>query len=111
MNKAEGVKGEVIASKYLKKNKYKILSTNYTCKLGEIDIVAEKRGVVVFIEVKLRNSLRFGHPREAVTTHKQKKIRMVAQLFLLERKLNNSSIRFDVIDILGENITHIENAF
>ena len=106
-----GVKGEELAKTYLIKNKYKILEQNYTTKLGEIDIIAQFKNIVVFVEVKQRQSARFGLPREAVTPYKQQKIRRVAQLYLLKSGLNNANCRFDSIDILGEEITHIENAF
>ncbi|MBR2468182.1 MAG: YraN family protein [Clostridia bacterium] len=110
MNKV-GVSGEVQAKEYLIKKKYKILACNYTTKLGEIDIIAKYKNVVVFVEVKSRNSVKYGLPREAVTTHKQVKIKQVATQYLLSNQLLDSNVRFDVIDILDGELTHIENAF
>ena len=106
-----GVLGEKQAKNFLIKNKYKILKTNYTCPVGEIDIVAKQKDVIVFVEVKTRTSTQFGLPRESVTPFKQNKIRRVATCYLKENMLLNSPVRFDVIDILEGNITHITNAF
>ena len=66
---------------------------------------------MVFVEVKDRETKRFGLPREAITNHKQNKIRSVAMQYLMFNKISNTKIRFDCIEILGEKITHIENAF
>ena len=110
MNKL-GVSGEVQAKEYLIKNKYKILECNYTTKLGEIDIIAKYKDIIVFVEVKARNTEKFGLPRESVNTFKQTKIKQVATQYLLSHKLLNASVRFDVIDILRGKLTHITNAF
>lgn len=106
-----GVNGEILAKQFLKDNGYKILATNYTTKIGEIDIIAKLKNIIVFVEVKTRTSTKFGNPRESVTAHKQNKIRQVANLFLMKNKLLESICRFDVIDILNNEITHITNAF
>lgn len=106
-----GILGEKQAKDFLIKNKYKIIKTNYTCPVGEIDIIAKQKDVIVFVEVKTRTSAKFGLPRESVTPFKQNKIRSVATCYLKENMLLNSPVRFDVIDILEGNITHIPNAF
>lgn len=112
LNKVEGLTGEVIASNYLKKRKYKILETNYKNRLGEIDIIALQKKTIVFVEVKSRSTLAFGRPSEAVDARKQNKIRGVASLYLLQNKLTDSQVRFDVIEIIDNTIiNHIENAF
>lgn len=112
MSKIVGLKGEVEAQEYLKNKGYEIVATNYKNKIGEIDIICKKDGVLVFVEVKTRESLKFGHPREAVNYHKQIKIRNVAIGYLKYKNLyEKCPIRFDVIDIVGQNLTHIENAF
>ena len=110
-NKSYGTAGEIEAVKYLKKNKYKVIQTNYICKVGEIDIIAQKDDVVVFVEVKSRSTKKFGLPREAVTTYKQNKIRSVASYYLMETAGFDSKCRFDVIEILDGEINHISNAF
>ena len=110
-NKTFGNMGEAQAFHYLVKNDYKILETNYTTKLGEIDIIAKKDNVLVFVEVKKRTTARFGLPREAVTPFKQHKIKLVASYYLQRTKSYDNVCRFDVIEIIGEEINHIQNAF
>ena len=110
-NKIEGEKGEILACQYLKKNNYKILQTNYKNKIGEIDIIAEKNGKICFVEVKERNSDRFGLPCEAVNRQKQIKILKVAQLYLIKNKIFKREISFSVLEILDGKINLIENAF
>ncbi len=110
-NIVKGRHGEKLAKKFLVKNGYKIVATNYTNKIGEIDIIAIKNKTIVFVEVKHRTSLEFGHPREAVTSYKQNKIKQVAMLYLQSTNNLNEKIRFDVLDVLNNEITHIVNAF
>lgn len=110
-NKEKGQSGETLAVKYLKKIKYKVLLTNYSNNVGEIDIIAKDKKTIVFIEVKYRQSDRFGLPREAVGKQKQNKIRNVSLGYMVQNKLIDSDVRFDVIDILEGEITHIKNAF
>lgn len=112
MSKIVGLKGEVEAREYLEEKGYTILETNYRNKIGEIDIICKKDGVIIFVEVKRRESLKFGHPREAVNYYKQQKIRNIATAYLKFKGLYEKiGIRFDVIDLVGDNLTHIENAF
>lgn len=106
-----GLSGEQQAKKYLIKQGYKVLETNYKTVLGEIDIIAKKDDVIVFIEVKTRSNTKFGLPRESVTAYKQNKIRTVATYYLKVKNMLNSAVRFDVIDILNNEITHITNCF
>lgn len=105
-----GSKGEEEAIKYLIKGKYKILERNFKTKVGEIDIIAEKDGYIVFIEVKKRSSKAFGYGYEAVDVKKQQKIIKTANLYISYQK-KESKCRFDVISIDENNINHIENAF
>ena len=110
-NSIKGKINEDVATKFLKKNKYKILERNYKNNIGEIDIIAEQKKVIVFIEVKYRQTSEFGLPREAVNDYKQNKIRKVATIYLISHGYENREVRFDVVDILGEEITLIKNAF
>ena len=111
-NKVTGLKGEFRAKQFLENKGYKILESNYKNKIGEIDLIAVDKSYLVFVEVKTRESLRFGYPREAVNFYKQQKIRRVAMGYLKHKGLfDKVNIRFDVVDILGDDITHIENAF
>lgn len=109
-----GLRGEEIASGYLQKKGYRILHRNYRCILGEIDIIGEYQGYIIFIEVKYRRSTSFGFPFESVGKKKQKKIRQVANTYLLQTKQYGRKCRFDVVSILEENsveVMHFENAF
>lgn len=110
-NREKGESGEKLATKYLKGIKYKILETNYSNNIGEIDVICKDKTTTVFVEVKYRKNEDFGLPREAVGQYKQRKLRQVATLYMIEHKLLDEQVRFDVIDILSDKITHIENAF
>lgn len=110
-NFAKGKIGEIKASRYLKKKFYKILEVNYMVPFGEIDIICKKKEKYIFVEVKARDSINFGYPREAVNFAKQQKIKRVAQYYIMLNKLEDKDIRFDVLEIIGDKITHIENAF
>ena len=74
LNKLKGTYGEDLACKELEKNGYVILKRNFRYRNGEIDIIAEKDGIIIFVEVKLRTSTEKGMPCEAVDIKKQKKI-------------------------------------
>ena len=104
---------EEIAKRYLVDNRFVILDINFLCKFGEIDIIALKNGVLIFIEVKGRKNVDFGYPREYVTPTKIKKIISTANYYLMKKKYDNVSCRFDVIEIINDTkeINHIENAF
>lgn len=96
---------------YLRKKHYKILERNYTCRAGEIDIIAKHGDVYVFVEVKKRANSKVGRPEEYVTYSKQKKIISCAQMYIYINKLEDEKFRFDVVAITGEEIEHIINAF
>ena len=101
-NKIElGKYGETIATQYLKQKNYKIITKNFRCKQGEIDIIAEekKNKEIVFIEVKTRTNLTYGTPSEAVNNIKINHIYKTAQYYILKNKILNKSIRIDVIEI------------
>ncbi len=110
-NKISGSVGEVLSVNFLKNKKYKILETNFKTKFGEIDIIALDGKVIVFIEVKERNTLAFGRPIEAVDFKKQQKIRRVAEFYLMLKNKTYADCRFDVIEIIGDEINHEVNAF
>ena len=114
-NQQFGQKSEALAVKHLKKNKYKILTQNYRTKLGEIDIIAKDKDTLAFVEVKARKSKEYGHPKEAVTPRKQKKISMVALHYLKATNQSHAKARFDVVAISFADskpeIEIIKNAF
>jgi putative endonuclease len=110
-----GKNGEEKAVGLLEENGYKILVRNYRTRLGEIDIIAKDKGTIVFIEVKTRNSNKFGLPSEAVSAFKQRQISKAALLYLKENRLLDKPARFDVVSIdCGEDkprLDLIKNAF
>ena len=111
-NKITGNIGEAKVYDYLVKQGYEIITTNYKTPIGEIDIIAkDETDRIIFIEVKSRSNLKHGYPREAVTKEKQMRIRRVAEYFLKVKRLKNQYVRFDVIEVLSGEITHLKNAF
>lgn len=110
-NSIEGKKGETKAVLFLKKHGYKILETNFKNKIGEIDIIAEKDNIIVFVEVKNRSTYGFGRPIEAVDFRKQSKIKKVAEIYLMIKNKYYNDVRFDVIEICDTSINHVKNAF
>lgn len=109
-----GSAGESAAAVYLKKKGYKILGQNYSCRYGEIDIIARRGSYVVFVEVKTRKNERYAQAREFVTRPKQERIISAAMLWLQQNETELQP-RFDVIEVVGEGkdrqIRHIEDAF
>ena len=104
-----GKKFELIATNFLKEKGYKILENNYKNKVGEIDIICKDNDIIVFVEVKYRTSAKFGRPIEAVTPYKLMKIRQTATCYLKFKRLLNANIRFDAIEILDDEIRHVQN--
>ena len=115
-NKSLGEVGEAIAATFLKGVKYSIIDQNFSCKCGEIDIIARDGKTIVFVEVKTRRSLAFGPPQLAVNPFKQRQISKAALTWLSQRKLLETPARFDVVAILLRDhsvpeIEHIKDAF
>lgn len=107
----DGVNFEEKATEFLKKQGYKIIEKNFKCKLGEIDIIAANGGYLCFVEVKYRSSTKFGRPSEAVDYFKQQKLIRAAQYYIKMKRLNDCNCRFDVVEILNDEISIIKNAF
>lgn len=112
-NFKKGKKGEDIAQKYLQSLGYKILETNWHySKNAEIDIIAQDKETLVFVEVKTRTSLNYGHPFEAITKNKIQKINSAILAYLQRSIKNYNSYRFDGIAIVGlknPTIEHVKN--
>lgn len=116
MNKIEkGKLGEKLAQDFLLKKNYKILERNYRNKIGEIDLIALDKDLIVFVEVKTRTSSAFGYAYEAVDWKKQRKIIQVSSAYLNYKKIRNQQIRYDIVEVYLKDgrakINHIENAF
>ncbi len=96
---ALGIAGETLACAALTDRGYAILARRYRTRVGEIDIVARDGPTLVFVEVKCRMSDRCGHPAEAVTWWKQRKVVAMARWYLSEHRLHGCLCRFDVVAI------------
>ena len=103
--------GEEKAAEFLRKKGFKIIKTNYKTHAGEIDIIAEDNGTLVFVEVKTRSGDAYGLPCEAVDLKKQEKYFKVATEYLQREKKLDSPCRFDVVEIEKGEINHIFDAF
>ena len=110
-----GHKAEAIAIRKLKKIGYKIITQNFRTRIGEIDIIAKDGKTIVFVEVKARKTIRYGHPKHAVTYAKQRKISMVALEYLKSTGQSMAKARFDVVAVTAVSydpqIEIIKNAF
>ncbi|NLW25153.1 MAG: YraN family protein [Clostridia bacterium] len=108
MTKELGNLGENLAMEKLKDMGYKIICRNFTCRLGEIDIIAQDKDILVFIEVRSRKADTYGFPSETVNFRKQQKLRKVAQYYLMINNLENVYCRFDVVSIIWNKGKRIE---
>lgn len=110
-----GITGEQLAQNFLAKKGYRILTTNYRSRYGEIDIVCLDGDTVVFVEVKTRSSEKFGTPAEAVTFRKRNRLRQLAQMYLITHNLETYPVRFDVLSLIFSSprieIEHLIGAF
>ena len=114
--RALGKLGEALAARELERRGYRIVERNWRCPVGELDIVAEKAGARVFVEVRARRGDRFGTPEESITPIKRAKLLEVAQTYLDEHAEQDREWRIDVVAVelspRGEllRIDVIENA-
>ena len=102
------------AVSFLLENGYQIADRNFSCRMGEIDIIAmSPENVIAFVEVKFRKNENYGSPFEAVNERKQYQIFRVASFYLASKNIDpDFPLRFDVIGIVGNGkIKHLENAF
>ena len=112
MNKRKtGAEYENAAAAWLETKGYRILEHNYRTRLGEIDLIAEDGDYLCFIEVKYRSGTGFGMPAEAVDRRKQQKILAVSKYYLTVKGYWNRSIRYDIVEVLGNQIRVIRNCF
>jgi putative endonuclease len=94
-----GPRGEDAAADAYRRRGYRVVARNWRCRLGELDLVLDRRGVLVFCEVKSRRASVFGAGYEAVTARKQAKVRALAQAFLQASGERPRAIRFDVASV------------
>ncbi len=111
-NRQVGSVYEEKVAEWLARHGYRILERNFRCRLGEIDIIAQRGRTISFVEVKYRGSGACGVPAEAVDHRKQERISNVASYFLYQGKYpSDMPCRFDVAAVSPEGIEYIENAF
>ena len=117
-SKLVGAWGEALAAEYLRKKRYKIIASGFQCRFGEIDLIAESKRFLVFVEVKLRKNADFAQAREYVDSRKQARLRTTASYYLSQNPTKLQP-RFDVIEIYAPEgtasvkpvINHMEDAF
>jgi putative endonuclease len=110
-----GEEGERIAEAWLVQRGWRILDRRFRSGHRDLDLVAERSGVVAFVEVKARRGKSFGHPVEAVNWRKQRELTRSATVWMARFGGTKQVFRFDVVGVLmdesGTRIRHVENAF
>jgi len=108
--------GEDVAGRFLEEKGYRLLDTNYRCRWGEVDIVAQEGDELVFVEVRTRRGAEFGTPEESVTAAKARRLIATAQDYLQQNGQEESEWRIDLIairldgDRRVEDIAHLRHA-
>lgn len=115
LRRRTGATGEALARRVLERAGYRVLSCNYRCRYGELDLVAEERGIIAFVEVKTRRGGAFGLPALAVTRAKRGRMIRVALHYLATNRLTGVTARFDVVSVIasseGWKVEILRNAF
>lgn len=111
------MQAEELAARLLEERGFRILQRNWRRPEGEVDLVAEDRGVLVFVEVRSRTGEEHGHPLETVNTRKRHRVVRAARLYLQECPVTSNEFRFDVVGVVfpreggSPTLVHIEDAF
>jgi len=104
-----GLWGENFCIKWLRKRNYKIIQHRFTCREGEIDIIAKDKNQIVFIEVKTRTNQKFGLPEESVTKSKLERFEKTIWHWLEENDLQNADFRIDILALqINRNLKSIK---
>lgn len=111
MSRQIGNAAEDMAARLLASQGCQVLARNYAVRGGEIDIIIRDGDTIAFVEVKHRQSARYGQPREYVTAAKRRRICRAALSWLQENGCADQPIRFDVLESLGGRVEHIRAAF
>lgn len=106
-----GLNGEAQAEAYLCGKGMLVIARRYRAEDGEIDLVMDEKGTIVFVEVKARPSARAGMGLMSVTPAKQRRLSHAALHFLVEREYLGRPVRFDVVEVTRDGILHVPNAF
>ncbi len=111
-NRDYGAQGEDAVADWYRANGYEIVTRNWRCRDGELDLIVRQGRLFVFCEVKSRSSDRFGAPVEAVTAVKQARLRRLAARYLEDdAPVRPLQIRFDVASVLAGDVDVIQGAF
>jgi putative endonuclease len=107
----KGDEGELLAQKALEKKGYRLIQKNYSCKMGEIDLIMMHKKRLVLVEVKARKDNAYYRPIEAINPSKLKKLYKTAQLFLMQYRGDYDSVQLDVCEVFLDHgqVEHIEN--
>ncbi len=108
--KTTGALGETLAAQYLRQHGYEIVTCNWRCPTGEVDIIARDGDTLVFVEVRTRHGVRHGSPEESITPRKQKKLIELAYEYLAAMTPPPADWRIDVLAVVlgrGNSVTRI----
>lgn len=111
MSREVGNEAETLAAEALGAAGYEVIERNYSCRVGEIDIIAKKDGFICFVEVKYRNPKGYGTAIDAVTKTKIRKILMTARKYLYETENSDADYRIDVVVIDRNKVEIISNVY
>ena len=110
MSRALGAEAEARAAQYLQRKGYRVVACNWTCRGGELDLVCDDAGTLVFVEVRARADARHGAPVETIVDVKRRRLVHAAAMYLAFRGNASVACRFDVIAIMGDAIEHFVDA-
>jgi putative endonuclease len=103
-SKALGNYGEDLAARYLMQRGFVVIDRNWRCDIGEIDIIAREGSTLVFCEVKTRSTTDVGHPLEAISPRKIRRLRRLALRWLIARSIHAPIVRFDVVGVIQPRV-------
>lgn len=106
-----GRSGEDRAAAWYRSQGYAVIERNWRSGAGEIDLICARGRVLVFAEVKARSAVTHGHPFEAVTLAKRRRLRRLASTYLRTQSAHWAELRFDVVAVLGKDLEVLEGAF
>jgi putative endonuclease len=110
-DRALGGFGERLATAHYRSQGYAVLERNWRCRAGEIDLLCARGTTLVVCEVKTRTGTAHGHPLEAVTPVKQRRLRRLAAAYLHQQGGRWEEVRFDVAGVLDGSLEVVEGAF
>lgn len=107
-NRDAGRLGEMLAVNFLLRRGLRIVERNWRSHAGEIDIICDDQGTLVFVEVKTRTDDSFGPPCAAVTAAKQQRLRRLAEEYLSQKGITETAVRFDVVGVKLERVISLD---